>query len=145
MYTEKKKRQRCRCGGEERRGRQCVGVQRLVVKKTMRMMRRGCHNSQQDFPASLFSRSPFPSLPHWVCPLLPTRSSLALSPCLCLRCSARVTPQHCSVISGPKAALSEPTYWACRARARNGPPPAAFLLNRVPSPSANHSPALCSR
>lgn len=90
-----------------------------------------------------FSCFPFPSLPYRVCPHLPTHSSLPLSPCLCLRCSVRVTPQHCSVISGPRAASSEPTYWTCRARAGNGPPPAAFLLNRVPSPSANHRPLLC--
>lgn len=58
----------------------------------------------------------FPSLPsfplaplcQWVCPHLPGHSSFSLSPCLRLRCWARVTPQHCSVISGPRAASYEP-------------------------------------
>lgn len=69
-------------------------------------MRRGCHIPQQGFPAFL----PFNSLPclnecvH-TSPPIPLFPSIP--PCLRLRCSARLTPQHCSVISGPRAASSE--------------------------------------
>lgn len=146
VYREEERGKVWRRRKEKRRGRQCVGVQRQVLEDAESRWWEWWEEAVT-FPNKVsqpsFSCFPLPSLPHRVCAHLPTHSSLPLSPCLCLRCSARVTPQHCSVISGPRAASSEPTYWTCRARARYGPPPAAFLLNRVPSPSANHGPLLC--
>lgn len=102
------------------------------------MMRRGCHIPQQGFPAFL----PFISLPclnecvHTSPPIpsLPLHPPPPPHPCLRLRCSARVTPRHCSVISGPRAASSEANQLdvALGARARNGPPSPAFLLSKDP-------------
>lgn len=99
------------------------------------MMRRGCHIPQQGFPAFL----PFISLPclnecvH-TSPPIPSLPLHPPPPCLRLRCSARVTPRHCSVISGPRAASSEANQLdvALGARARNGPPSPAFLLSKDP-------------
>lgn len=63
----------------------CVGVPWQVLEGAEKlMMRRGCH---------------FQSL------------SLSLSLCVSPRFLGRMTPQHCSVISGPGAAFSKPTNW----------------------------------
>lgn len=109
-----KKGERCRCGGKERRARRGGRHAWESCGRCLKTLKADDEPSLSHFPTR------FPGLPllpfslplsQWVCPHLPTHSSLPLSPCLRLRCSARVTPQHCSVISGPRAASSEPTNW----------------------------------
>lgn len=76
------------------------------------MMRGDCHISRARFPELLpcclcRSSSSSSSSPQHI--LL---YSLSLSiPCLTPWLIVRVTPQHCSVISGPGAAFSKPTNW----------------------------------
>ncbi len=113
VMMREKRGERCRCGGKERResrgGRHAWESCGRCLKALNADDEKRLSHFLTRFPG--LPPLPFPSLSHWVCPHLPTHSSLSKSPCLRLRCSARVTPQHCSVISGPGAASSQPTNW----------------------------------
>ena len=92
-----------------------------------------------------FQVLPFLSFPFPLTPLCPkwVPASITLPcrpPASTLRCLARVTPQHCSVISGSRAASSSEPTERSKQKGRNDPPLPAFLLNKASAPSATEGP-----
>lgn len=136
-----KREERCQCGGKERRERggvkTCVGVPWQVFEEA--------ESRWWEEAVTFPPQRGFPGLPP-----LPRLSlsapphpffSLPESPSLRLRCPARVTPQHCSVISGPTAASPEPTDWTWRSERREEwPSTSSFSAKQSPFCPASRGP-----